>query len=180
MTDYNNNNGGWYHHDNAENCIKFQAKVKMLARSHTNKDVIKILKGDTVPTDDDRRAIAHADLYDIIIRQIANAQLIATLEQNHEDKGKNAFDYITGQYQVSDDENKQEAMDEDYIGKMCTDMSADATSDDVRNHLTEMTTLRNTLNGTSFALSNKRHSRYMMRVVKRMSEAHRSEVRMLN
>ena len=180
MTDYNNNSGGWYHHDNAENCIKFQAKVKMLARSHTNKDVIKILKGDTVTAADDRRVIAHADLYDIIIRQIANAQLIATLEQNHEDKGKNAFDYITGQYQVAHDENKQEAMDEDYIAKMCTDMSADSTSDDVRNHLTEMTTLRNTLNGTSFALSNSRHSRYMMRVVKRMSEAHRSEVRMLN
>ncbi len=97
MTDYNNNSGGWYHHDNAENCIKFQAKVKMLARSHTNKDVIKILKGDSVPRDDDRRAVTHADLYDIIIRQIANAQLIATLEQNQEDKGKNAFDYITGQ-----------------------------------------------------------------------------------
>ena len=28
MSDYNNNNGGWYQHDNAENCIKFQAKMK--------------------------------------------------------------------------------------------------------------------------------------------------------
>ena len=44
-------------------------------------------------------------------------------------------------------------MDEDYINKMCTDMSANATSDEVRKHLTEMTTLRNTLNDTSFAIS---------------------------
>ena len=35
MTDNNNNStGGWYWHDNAENCIKFQAKVKSIARSH--------------------------------------------------------------------------------------------------------------------------------------------------
>ena len=62
-------------HDSAENCIKFRAKVKTLARSHTNENVIKILKGEAVT--ETARAKAKADLYDVIIRQIADAQLIA-------------------------------------------------------------------------------------------------------
>ena len=70
MTDYNNNSGGWYHHDNAENCIKFQAKVKMLARSHTNKDVIKILKGDTVTAADDRRVRLDIDICIMYTRNV--------------------------------------------------------------------------------------------------------------
>ena len=178
MTDNNNNStGGWYWHDNAENCIKFQAKVKSIARSHTNANVFKVLKGQAVAAE--LIIAAKADLYDVIVRQIADAQLIATLEQSHEDEGKNAYDYIVGGYNVGADENKQEAMDEEYIAKLCGGVPPDASAPVVRDFLTGMTTLRNTLKTTSYAMPNKRHSRYMIRVVKNMSEAHRAEVRLL-
>ena len=168
MTDNNNNStGGWYWHDNAENCIKFQAKVKSIARSHTNANVFKVLKGQAVAAE--LIIAAKADLYDVIVRQIADAQLIATLEQSHEDEGKNAYDYIVGGYNVGADENKQEAMDEEYIAKLCGGVPPDASAPVVRDFLTGMTTLRNTLKTTSYAMPNKRHSRYMIRVVKNMS-----------
>jgi len=180
MTDtHNTHTKGWYKHESAEECTKLLAKVKVAASKHALAAKMKQLIKQT-KTRDSTGDYVDADeaLYGIVIDQIDNMGLIATLATDYDDQGRKALDYICGHFHVGDDDNKQEAADDKYFDMMVAGLKSTATPEEARTFFTTMSNLRASLKDTSYAISNARHSRNMIRVVNRMGKDHRMEVRL--
>ena len=182
MDSLTNSAMGWYMNDSAENCTMLVAKVKMKARTHTDKNVAKVFKGDTceggdAPTIAANTAKANEALYDIILQQVRCAKLVLTLEQSYSDDGTNALKYITSLWHAGTDENRIEANHAEYkdlAWGQPLDETTEATA--VRERLNKMTTLRNTLNGSDRQIADKLFSSDMIDVVRKMGAQHALEV----
>ena len=100
MTDtHNTHTKGWYKHESAEECTKLLAKVKVAASKHALAAKMKQLIKQT-KTRDSTGDYVDADeaLYGIVIDQIDNMGLIATLATDYDDQGRKALDYICGHF----------------------------------------------------------------------------------
>ena len=110
---------------------------------------------------------ANRQLYGLLIDQIKDSRLVEYLQEHHYNEGKNGLDYIMGCFGIGEDENKLEAADNRYKQIEKEGIPAGATTDEAVALLTEMSTLKTSLNrAESYRISDMRHSRNMVRMVR--------------
>ena len=122
---------------------------------------------------------ANRQLYGIIIGQIRNDDLLRYLSQNHDDKGKEAMQYILSCHGVGTDGNKIAASDDEYKNLERTGIPAKAGIDEANGVLNKMTNIHGMLKSDdTYKISDSRHSRNLIHMVKNRGPAYKQELRM--
>ena len=176
-------NRGWYMHISREESQQLKGRIVAAIAKHPNDDNMHaVLDGEQTTGDDATEKAtsakkANRQLYGLLIDQIKNPQIVAYLQEHHENKGVAALDYIMGCFGGTDD-NKLEAADNRYKQIERDGIPAGATPDEANALLTEMSTLRSSLNAKdSYKISNMRLSRDLVRMVRMRGPAYRDELR---
>ena len=176
-------NRGWYMHISREESQQLKGRIVAAIAKHPNDDNMHaVLDGEpTTGEGATEKATsakkANRQLYGLLIDQIKNPQIVAYLQEHHENKGVAALDYIMGCFGGTDD-NKLEAADNRYKQIERDGIPAGATPDEANALLTEMSTLRSSLNAKdSYKISNMRLSRDLVRMVRMRGPAYRDELR---
>ena len=160
--------------------------IAAIGRHKTAEDIFAIVDGDTTSGKDATEQatsakLANRFLYGIVLDQIKNTLLIAYLQTNHLNKGKDALNYILGCFRAGDDVNKLEAALARYLKILENGIPEEATTDEANAILTELTNCRATLNAatdTTYHVPNGLHSRFMVAMVAKRGKAFADELRL--
>ena len=175
---------GWYMHADRAESQQLKGRVVAQIAKHPNDDNMHcVLDGEETAggTPTEKAASlkkANRQLYGLLIDQIKNPSLVEYLQEHHENKGKDALDYVMGCFGAGADENKLEAADNRYKQIEKEGIPASATTDEANALLTELSTIKSSLDKVeSYKMSNARHSRNLVRMVRMRGPAYRDELR---
>ena len=178
---------GWYMHTNYEESQVLAGRViAAIGRHRSAEDLFKLVDGvETSGENATEKAasatLANRFLYGILLDQIKNTLLIAYLQTNHLNKGKDALNYVIGCFKAGDDVNKLEAALGRYLDILENGIPEDASTDEANAIITELTNCRGTLEAATddtYHMPAGLHSRMMVRLVKKRGKPYADELRL--
>ena len=165
-----------YKHDSAQAFTVFTARLagKAVTIDKVGVNIVKILEGSEVPAD--ACAAASNALYYLMIGMIGNDDLIVRLVSDYPKQGIEAFKYIKESWLPGNNEDKLEDTFDKYSAIMSAKYPATMSGKDLMKKFNEAGALLAHLKGSDFEISACLHSRYLVKLVRGISERHALEV----
>ena len=171
-----------YMHKDQKDFEMLTAKVYGDVATHKEADDLLTLLSESPLTGEkaaERTTNADRTLFGILLKYMGQTPQLTRVLSEYSMKGKDALDYLKKDLQGGAEDAMDTNLDE-YIDIESTEIPVSTPPSEVLDKLSTMCTLKERLKGTDAQLTNKLHSVFMIRVVRRMSKAHRREVELAN
>ena len=166
-----------YKHQSASECQAFIPKLKSKARAD-GADTLKVYKHAVDETAHNLNAtqLANANeaLYDVIIDNLGNDNLVRTLAATYKNDGIAALRYIRGCWATAGNDNKESDASRRYNAGL-VDLKSGVTAFELQEKFNDLSALRADLDGTSREVSNERYCSDIIDMVKALSFEHKME-----
>ena len=153
---------------------KFKIKIKAKANKKSSnclKAVSDLAEGTAHEKEE-----AHRDLYYILIDNIADEDLLVTLDTDYAEQGYNALKYMEGLHSAGTNEPKLKESAKKYK-ELCLKLAESKTAGELRGVINQMQALRKELSGSDREITKNQFISDVCDAVSDMSPDHRREVR---